>query len=331
MTPFSALQIKNGSPLKEVLAPELGILNQSLQIVAEETDGFLGDLLSYVLKGSGKRIRPALVFLTSQLGRSKLEAVRTVAMAVELIHIATLIHDDIIDKAALRRGGKTVVEREGTDSALLLGDYIFTYAYKKVASLNEPLILQLLAEATYTVCDGEINQLKRRFQFDLSEGEYFSFIRKKTASLFGASARCGAILAGQPLEIQESLERFGINLGVAFQIRDDLLDLTANEKDIGKTLRTDILNGKMTLPLILFREEKRGQVDFDYFFGLLKSPNGQLESLLNDVRKSGAIEGAMDVVEKQIKAAKDELSGLPSERVRAHLDDLSDFLLKRNF
>jgi geranylgeranyl pyrophosphate synthase len=269
------------SGLKNALKPELNRLNESFEKLAKETDGFLGDLLSYVLIGSGKRVRPALVMLTSRLGTADLESVRAVSAAVELIHIATLIHDDVIDKSALRRGRKTVYSEYGVDTAVLLGDHIYTYAFEKVAELNNPLILKLMARSTSIMCSGEIDQLRRRFQFDLSEAEYFSFIEKKTASLFGVSARAGAILSGQSVTVQNALESYGINLGKAFQITDDLLDLTGKEVVVGKTLRTDLLNGKMTLPLIHFRDHSSPAFDVKKFFETLDSKNGHISGLID--------------------------------------------------
>jgi len=186
--------------------------------------------------------------LAAKLGKHNPEEVQAIALTVELIHIATLVHDDIIDKAALRRNRSTVVSEFGTDAAVLLGDHLFTYAFEKAASLERPAVLGLLARATSLMCAGEIDQLKQRFQFNLTEQEYFSFLEKKTAALFGASARCGGILAGQDLPVQNALEKFGLHLGLAFQITDDLLDLVGQENVVGKTLRTDIMNGKMTLP-----------------------------------------------------------------------------------
>jgi geranylgeranyl pyrophosphate synthase len=199
--------------LKETLRADVDELNKNLEKLAGSTDGYLGDLLAYVLKGSGKRVRPALVFLSSRLGSPKKSDAQVVAQAVELVHIATLVHDDVIDNALLRRNRKTVANQDGVEAAVLLGDHIFTYAFQQVAKLNQPLLIELLAGSTAVMCGGEIDQLKKRFQFTLSEADYFSFIQKKTASLFGASARCGAVLAGQDLKVQTALEAFGNHLG----------------------------------------------------------------------------------------------------------------------
>lgn len=315
--------------LKEALKPDLKKLNENLERLAAETDGFLGDLRSYVLIGSGKRVRPALVNLTSRLGWAKPEDVMTVSMAVELVHIATLIHDDVIDKAAMRRGRKTVVNEHGVDAAVLLGDHIFTYAFEKVAELDHPDILRLLARSTSIMCGGEIDQLRRRYQFNLSEKEYFGFLEKKTASLFGTSARSGAVLAGQTKDVQEALERYGLHLGLAFQITDDLLDLMGEEEVVGKTLRTDLLNGKMTLPLIHYRDHLPTSKETNAFFESLQHPNGQISDLIERITASGAMDYADRVAREHVRKALAELEILHDCEARDHLAALAEMLEER--
>ncbi len=315
--------------LKETLKPELSRLNQSLERLAQESDGFLGDLLSYVLIGSGKRVRPALVVLCSRLGLAKGDDVHTVAMAVELVHIATLVHDDVIDKAVLRRQRKTVASEHGVDAAVLLGDHVYTYAFQKVAEIKNPLLIQLLAKSTSLMCAGEIEQLKKRFEFTVTEEDYFSFIEKKTASLFGTSARACGVLAGESLEIQKALEGYGNHLGVAFQITDDLLDITGEEAIVGKTLRTDLLNGKMTLPLIHFRDQLSSPEEADSLFENLRHPNGQLHELVDRMERAGSIRYAEDVAREHVQAALSHLQALPAGDARDHLSALAEMLLNR--
>lgn len=315
--------------LKESLKPDLARLNARLESLAAETEGYVGELRSYVLIGSGKRVRPALVMLFSQLGKSDPDAVQTVALAVELVHIATLVHDDVIDNAVLRRGRKTVAAEHGVDAAVLLGDHVYTWAFEQVAALGDPKILGLLARSTSVMCAGEIAQLKRRFQFDLSESEYFSFIYKKTASLFGTSAQCGAILSGQNERVQAAAERFGASLGTAFQIMDDLLDLTGEESVVGKTLRTDLLNGKMTLPLIFVRGQLKGGGDAQALFDTLRHPNGQIGELVERIKKSGAIEYAQSVADAHVRTALAQLDVLPAGPVKSNLSSLAETLQHR--
>lgn len=316
--------------LREALKPELSRLNTSLETFAKNTDGFLGDLLSYVLIGSGKRVRPALVMLGAKLGPSNLESARVVAEAVELIHIATLVHDDVIDKAALRRGRKTVTDEFGVDTAVLLGDHIYTNAFERVADLNNPLVLKLIARSTSMMCAGEIDQLNGRYKFDLSEADYFSFIEKKTAALFGVSVRCGSILAGQSNDVQRAMETYGLNLGKAFQITDDLLDLTGKELVVGKTLRTDLLNGKMTLPLIHYRDHGSSAAEMKIFFDGLDHMNGNVTDLIQRMSEAGSIDYAEKTAQDHVQAALSSLSVLPTSETKELLSSLAEMLLKRN-
>jgi len=250
-------------------------------------------------------------------------------MAVELIHIATLVHDDVIDKSALRRGRKTVQEEHGVDTAVLLGDHIYTYAFQKVAELGNPSILRLLAQSTSLMCQGEINQLKSRFQFNLTESDYFSFIEKKTASLFGSSIRSGAILAGQDLRTQTALETYGLHLGRAFQIIDDLLDLTGDEAVVGKTLRTDLTNGKMTLPLIHYRDQIPTSRDLDHLIQNLHNPNGHLAELIARIHEAGSTTYAETVAHHHLQRALDQLEIVPPGSARDLLTSLAETLQRR--
>lgn len=315
--------------LKDALKSEIALLNQSLEDHCKSIDGFLGELLSYVLINSGKRIRPVLVILGSHLGKADVEQVRILEMAVELVHIATLIHDDVIDKAALRRGRKTVVDEHGVDTAVLLGDYVYTLAFLKVSELGNPLLLQLLMKATSVMCDGEIEQLKNRFQFSLSEDDYFLFIQKKTASLFGASIRSGAILAEQDLKTQTALESYGVNLGMAFQITDDLLDVTGDEVVVGKTLRTDLISGKMTLPLIHYRNSIHSTSEYDELMENLKNPDHHIAGLIERMKNAGSIQYSEGVAKKYVLQALDCLEEMPNGTPRDQLESLAKILLAR--
>ncbi|MCB4757552.1 MAG: polyprenyl synthetase family protein [Elusimicrobia bacterium] len=320
-----------GDELKEFLSRDLGRLDTSLRDLANKSDDFFGGLLDYVLINSGKRIRPSLVFLTSKLGHGHTDPERAqkVALAVEMIHIGTLVHDDVIDQAVLRRGKKTVVEKDGVETAVLLGDYLYTLAFKMLAEFGNNQIPDLMAEATSSMCGGEIEQLKNRFKFNLSEDDYMRFIRKKTASLFGAASRSGGILAGLSLPNQTALQDFGVHLGIAFQIMDDLLDIVGNEKETGKTLRLDILHGKMTLPFIHYRDHLDSPQGSKKFLDQLAHLNGQVSKLVLELKEAGSIEYSESVARQHVEKALDALEILPESPARAHLINLTQVLLTR--
>src|SRR4029077_11710586 len=225
----------------------------------------------YVVQAGGKRLRPALVVLSAQVGGSQTDDAISVGAAAELIHLATLIHDDIVDRASLRHQKPTAAVEFGDEVAILLGDYLYVEAFSLLSAINDPTLIDLFARSTRTMCQGEINQVRRRFQLDLTLAEYLSFIDNKTATLMGSCMRAGARLARLSADQAAALGHFGWNLGMAFQIIDDTLDLVGHEEITGKTLRTDLANGKLTLPLIYLRD-KLTAADRETFLNYLKVP-----------------------------------------------------------
>lgn len=225
----------------------------------------VNELVTHVERYRGKMLRPSLVLTSAMVasglgehaagepdgGQSNIsEAHRTVAAVVEMIHMATLVHDDVLDEAQMRRQGRTVNDMAGNETAVMLGDYLFSHAYHLVSGLDQPTIARVLCEATNTVCEGELLQLANRNNWELDEPTYFQIIRRKTAALCGVSCRVGAMLSGATGRLTEALADYGMSLGVAFQIIDDLLDLTGDPAVVGKSLGRDLYKGKLTLPLI---------------------------------------------------------------------------------
>jgi geranylgeranyl pyrophosphate synthase len=290
--------------------------------------GFLAQLVDYVLTGSGKRVRPALVYVASRFGKADKHQVMQTALAVELIHVATLVHDDLVDEAVMRRSKATVGVKFGDGAAVLLGDYVYAQAFQRLASIGRPELLQVFADTTLTMCDGEIGQYEGRYAFDVSEADYLEFLRKKTASLMASSAWAGGVLAGLPAEQSKALEVFGDKIGVAFQVVDDLLDLEGEEDDTGKTLRTDLLHGKMTMPLIRYAAALPA-AERQSLFEVLKNPNGQLSDLVKKVLASGVMKECRARVDGLVAEAENALSSLPDHPSRSLLKKISSRLSDR--
>jgi octaprenyl-diphosphate synthase len=210
--------------------------------------------MDYILATSGKRIRPALALLVNgALGGPQDQNVK-LGVVLEMIHLATLVHDDIMDGATLRRGMTTVAAKWGNALSVLLGDCLFAHALEVAASFDSTHISRKIARSSNEVCSGEILQTQRRFDFNLTLDEYFRIIRMKTAALFSSATELAAFLSGANEGVQEAMRTYGDALGTAYQIYDDLLDLVGSEEKIGKTLGTDILKGKMTLPILYLRD-----------------------------------------------------------------------------
>jgi len=322
------LSQKIASSLRDLISRPMKRLENDLAHFAHQQTGFLRDITSYVLSSEGKRLRPALVFLMSGFGRADEEHVQTVAMSVELIHIATLIHDDLVDQATIRRQKPTVAVRFGSGASVLLGDFVYANAFRRLAALQRPELVSYFAETTSTMCEGEIAQLERRHRFDTRKEEYLSFIFKKTASLMAVSARAGAEMAGLSREHVHYATCFGEELGMAFQIRDDLLDITGNEDHIGKTLRTDLKHGKMTLPLIHLREnlDKDKKLELENF---VRNPDDQMDRIVNWMKEEGSLQFSANLARQYASKAVQLIQKVPANAHRDALIELIDSLFSR--
>lgn len=241
--------------LAAVYAPILDELAASERIFEAELGSrfpFVQQLVDHCSNYRGKRLRPALVLLTGRAAGSINEAHPVLAAVVEMIHTATLVHDDILDEAVVRRHGATINAEWGNEPAVLLGDYLFTHAFHLAASLDSTLACRWIGRATNLVCEGELQQVHHRGDLELDEAAYFSIIQGKTAELTAVSCRLGAHYAGASPAVVEAMENYGRDLGIAFQIADDVLDLWGEERSTGKSLGTDLKKQKLTLPLIRF-------------------------------------------------------------------------------
>ncbi|HEY1379286.1 MAG TPA: polyprenyl synthetase family protein, partial [Gemmataceae bacterium] len=211
----------------------------------------LARMLEHLTHYRGKRLRPALLLLTARACGRVTAAHHVLGAVVEMVHTATLVHDDVLDEAGLRRHVPTVNAGWGNKASILLGDYLFTHAFHLTSTIGDARACELIGEATNRVCEGELHQTLQRGNLDLTEGEYFEIIDGKTAALTACCCRLGALYAGADADAVERLANYGRLLGLAFQVADDLLDLLGREDTAGKTLGTDLQQQKLTLPLIL--------------------------------------------------------------------------------
>ncbi len=219
------------------------------EIVQGGTDLLTGPA-GEILAAGGKRLRPLLVFCSAPAGSDQSDGLVSAAAAVELVHMATLVHDDLLDGAKLRRGHPTVATTHGADRAVQVGDYLFAQAFAELAGYAPPEAVRVLAGAALDLSEGEIDQQRAAFDLNLSEADYLSRCRRKTSSLFSAAARLGAMVGGAGTETQERLAIFGERVGIAFQILDDILDVAGTPAKTGKRRGTDLLGGTITLPVI---------------------------------------------------------------------------------
>ncbi len=244
----------SGGLLSERLAAELAEVETRFADELLSDLDCVNELVGHVERYRGKMLRPMLVLVTAMAAEPQRDCVsdahRVLGTVVEMVHMATLVHDDILDDAEMRRRGATINHLVGNEAAVMLGDYLISHAYHLCSSLGDASISRLIAKATNTVCEGELFQLSNRNNWQLNERTYFEIIRRKTASLCGICCRAAADLSGMNDAVANALYMYGEKLGLAFQIVDDLLDLTGEEQTVGKTLGRDLEKGKLTLPLI---------------------------------------------------------------------------------
>lgn len=285
------------------------------------------ELCEHVERYHGKRIRPVLLLLTGQACGELCPEHATVAAVVEMVHIATLVHDDVLDKGELRRRAKTVNRLWGNGRAIMLGDLLFSHAYRLCSSLDSQLAAQTVAQAAITVCEGEMLQIANRANYGLSERTYFDIIRMKTAALIGACMRLGATHAGADIATCDKMDACGTALGIAFQIVDDLLDLTGDEAAVGKSLGRDAHQGELTLPLIHYLRES-SDADQAAMRGALEAHDGdQIAKLL---RESASVAYARQMAREYVERGRALLRELPASAARDGLLALADFIIARD-
>lgn len=291
-------------------------------------------LCRHVEQYRGKMLRPSLVILTGMAASDPpdddakiTDAHRTVAAVVEMIHMATLVHDDVLDDAVVRRKGATVNHLRGNEAAVMLGDYLISNAFHLCSSIGEAKINSALGEVTNTLCEGELLQLHHRDDLSIDEQTYFEIIRRKTASLIAACCRLGAQLSGAQPTVCEAAARFGSALGIAFQIQDDLLDLVGDETTVGKTLGRDLAKGKLTLPILHFTATATQLARGEALRAVEARDHATLVGMLTDC---GAITYTRAIAADHVAEAQAELAEFPVSRSRELLQFITGQVVQRS-
>ena len=300
-------------------------------LLRSQSDGAHPDLeatLEYLVSSGGKRIRPALVLLTGQMLGAPDNKLITLAAAVELLHTATLVHDDLIDGALLRRGNPTLNARWSPPATVLTGDYIFARAAKLAADTDHLLLMKLFAETLAVIVNGELTQLFTARGLTNREN-YFKRIYAKTASLIEMATRTAAMISPVDETVVESMRVYGYNLGMAFQIVDDVLDFTGEQGEVGKPVGSDLLQGLVTLPAIYYAEAHPDDPDVICLTSGCYSEHERMERLVQTVRKSPGAKKSLDEAQKYIQKALKVLAGMPDGVERQALEDLARYTVTR--
>ncbi|TVY04569.1 heptaprenyl diphosphate synthase component II [Cohnella terricola] len=293
----------------------------------------LSEASLHLLKAGGKRIRPVFVLLSGKFGDYSLETLKKVAVPLELIHMATLVHDDVIDDADTRRGQLTVKSKWDNRVAMYTGDYIYAKALTVITELDKPRIHQILSGSIVQVCIGEMEQIRDFFNVDQSVRNYLRRIRRKTALLIAISCQLGAIATDAPVKVSNALYRFGYNVGMLFQITDDLLDLCGTEKAIGKPPGSDLRQGNITLPVLYALQDESIKGRLLDEIQLIKESDGQAGSAaaVKLVRSSRGIKDAEQMAERYLTKALKALESLPDIAAKRNLADIARFVAKRSY
>lgn len=312
------------------MAADLAAVEASLRAEIQADPDAVSKPMGDLFSAGGKRLRPALVLLSAKCGSYDIERMTPAAMAVELTHAATLVHDDVIDRSATRRGRPTVAASLGDEPAIVIGDYYFAKSYELAARTGSSEVVGILARAVMDICAGEVRQQAIRYLYGTDQGEYMSRIRAKTATLLAASCDIGALLAGLGPMPRDSLENYGLLLGLAFQIADDVLDYTGSEGEVGKPIGQDVAEGFATLPLMLAMEDgSRAERLKTVLQSGRKLGADEARLVANEVRESGAPQQAIAVAREYASAAVEKLDRIDPGEARDALASLADYVVSR--
>ena len=320
---------RSSAELFAPIARDLEIVERILRQTLSSPQPGVARLIDHLAHYRGKRLRPALLLLTAKACGGITPAHHTLAAVVEMIHTATLVHDDVLDDATVRRHASTINAGWGNQASILLGDWLFTHAFHLTSSVDARAC-RLIGEATNRLCAGELHQICERGNLDLSEDAYFDIIDGKTAELTACCCRLGALYAGAPEHVVDHLAAYGRHLGLAFQIADDLLDLVGEERSVGKSLGTDLEQQKLTLPIIWHLAQAPAERS-GWLRRLLESPgNHKREKLTPELEAHGAIAYARHRAEDFAARAAAELACLSPSPCQAILDQLSSRVVHRD-
>ncbi|MCW3491192.1 polyprenyl synthetase family protein [Dethiobacter alkaliphilus] len=310
----------------------LAKLEEELFLILTSQEPVVQEINKYLLETPGKRIRPALFFLSLALWKEEPEEHLSVAVALELIHSATLVHDDVVDASKVRRGKPSINEAWGNHTAVLTGDYLFARAFELLTEYGNISLIKEMSALVRDMSEGEIQQQAQRFRTDLDIKNYLQRIAKKTARFFMVCAKSGGVVARpQDTEAICALENYGYNVGMAFQLIDDLLDVTGNEDTIGKPLGEDLSQGVITLPILHVLQVSSHGREFSAQIASRQIDDSLLSSLKEEMERHGCAEFVKNYAWQYVKAAQQALEPLPRNSCRETLDTASRFIVERWF
>jgi octaprenyl-diphosphate synthase len=318
------------NPIVLSIAADMEAVNQVIRARLHSDVPLVKQIAEYIINAGGKRIRPALVLLVANAYGYRGTAHHELAAVVEFIHTATLLHDDVVDESSMRRGRKTANALFGNAASVLVGDFLYSRAFQMILTLQNLRVMEIIAEATNVIAEGEVLQLLNMHNADVTEEQYLQVIRSKTAKLFEAAAQLGTLVADTAEADLDAMAEYGRSLGTAFQLIDDVLDYSGNAADIGKNVGDDLREGKPTLPLIYLMQHGTA-AERELVRACIKNGDeSHFDQILAGITTSGALAYTRHVAEKSAQQAADAISGLPNSQFKDSLLKLSAFAVGRN-
>ena len=316
----------------QLVGPELRAIEEEIARALDSPVALIQEMGGYIASAGGKRLRPILLLLAARLAGYRGPRSMRLGCAVELLHTATLIHDDVVDQASLRRGRPSANAQWGNDASILVGDYLYSKSFSILVRDNDRPVMETLARATVSMTEAEVFQLELKRNGRATEVDYLRVITQKTASFISACCRIGALLGQADADRVEALTRYGLDVGVAFQISDDSLDFVADQARLGKAVGADLREGKRTLPLIatLERASPEDRERIQSFLACGELNDGEVDEIRRLVVKHDGIEYALSRARSHAQSAKDDLASFPPSEERETLSLIADYVVDRD-
>ncbi|KAF0205327.1 MAG: octaprenyl-diphosphate [Gallionellaceae bacterium] len=315
--------------LNQILAPDMAAVDQVIRARLHSDVALVSQVGEYIISSGGKRLRPALVILSAQTFGYQGKQHHDLAAVVEFIHTATLLHDDVVDESELRRGRETANALFGNAASVLVGDFLYSRAFQMMVEANDMRVMQTLADATNVIAEGEVLQLLNCNNADVDADSYLQVIHRKTAKLFEAAMRLGAILGKQDLVTEAAAARYGMHLGTAFQLVDDVLDYSGDAQEIGKNLGDDLAEGKPTLPLIYVMRHGTPAQAAVIREAIEQGDIKRFDEVLQIVQQTGALAYTRQQAQREADMARAELADVPDSQYKNSLIKLAELAASR--
>ncbi len=315
--------------IQALIADDMQAVNNLIQDSLKSDVVLINQLNLYIINNGGKRLRPMLALLSARACGYKKRQHVDIAAIIEFIHTATLLHDDVVDESDMRRGKDTANNIWGNQAAVLVGDFLYSRSFEMMVDVGQLPVMQVLAQATNVIAEGEVLQLLNCNDADTTEKRYLDVIYSKTAKLFEAACRLGAILAEREEAEIQSMANYGMHLGTAFQIVDDILDYSASADEMGKNVGDDLAEGKPTLPLIIALQRSEGDDALMIREAIEQGGLDRIDEIIEIINKTGSLEYSQGTAEKEIALAVESLSSFPDSLEKTALTELAWFSIRR--